>query len=95
LHNKDHHDWYTSGDQSKKDEMGRACGTQGGEEKCIQSFDGETLSKQTTWKTCTWEDNTKMDLKSIGWEGMEWINLAKNVDKWRAIVNVVMNFQVP
>jgi hypothetical protein len=36
-----------------------------------------------------------MDLKSIGWEGMEWINLAKNVDKWRAIVNVVMNFQVP
>jgi len=42
--------------------MGRACGTQGGEEKCIQSFGAETLSKQTTWKTCTWENNTKIDL---------------------------------
>jgi hypothetical protein len=65
-----------------------------GEEKCIQILGGETLSKQTTWKTCTWVDNIKMDLKSIGWEGMESINLAKNVDKWRGVVNVLMNFQV-
>ena len=56
---------------------------------------GETLCKQITWKTCTWEDNIKMDITSIGWEGMDWINQAKDVDKWRDIVNVVMNFQVP
>jgi len=59
------------------------------------SWWGETLSKQTTWKTCTWDDIIKMDFKSIGWEGIEWINLAKNVDKWRAVMNVLMDFQVP
>jgi hypothetical protein len=35
----------------KKTEMGRTCGTYGGEERCIQDFSGETLGKETTWKT--------------------------------------------
>jgi hypothetical protein len=37
--------------QVKKTEMGRTCGTYGGEERCIQGFSGETLGKETTWKT--------------------------------------------
>jgi hypothetical protein len=41
------------------------------------------------------EDNFKMDLEEVGWGGMNWINLAHNVDTWRALVkNAVMNFQV-
>jgi len=35
----------------KEDEMGRACGTHRGEEKCGHGFGGETLSKEVTWKT--------------------------------------------
>jgi hypothetical protein len=39
-----------------------------------------------------WVDNIKMDLREIGWDGIEWIDLAQNRDQWRALVNTVMNF---
>jgi hypothetical protein len=42
-----------------------------------------------------WVDNTEMDLREIGWSGMDWINLAKHRDQWRALVNTVMKLCVP
>jgi hypothetical protein len=42
-----------------------------------------------------WEDNIKMDLREVGWEGMDWINLAQDRDRWRALVSAVMNLRVP
>jgi len=42
-----------------------------------------------------WEDNIKMDLQEVGCEGMDWIKLAHNRDRWWALVNSVMNLQVP
>jgi hypothetical protein len=42
-----------------------------------------------------WVDNIKMNLTEIGWGGMDWIDLAKDGDKWRALVNTVMNLRVP
>jgi hypothetical protein len=36
-----------------------------------------------------------MDLGELGWEDMDWINLAQDRDHWRALLNVVMNLQVP
>jgi hypothetical protein len=42
-----------------------------------------------------WVDNIKMDLREIGWDGMDWIDLAHDRDQWRALVNTVMNFRVP
>jgi hypothetical protein len=42
----------------------------------------------------TWVDNIKMDLREIGWDGMDWIDLAQNMDQWRALVNIVMNLRV-
>jgi hypothetical protein len=43
---------------------------------------------------CRWEDNIKTDLKEVGW-GMNWIELAEDRDRWRAVVNSVMNLRVP
>jgi hypothetical protein len=40
-------------------------------------------------------DNIKMDLGEIGWCGVDWIGLAQERDKWGALVNSVMNLQVP
>jgi hypothetical protein len=42
-----------------------------------------------------WVDNIKMDLREIGWHGVDWIELAHDRDKWRALVNTVMNLRVP
>jgi hypothetical protein len=42
-----------------------------------------------------WEDIIKMDLREVGWGGMDWINLAQDMDRWRALVNAVMNLRVP
>jgi hypothetical protein len=42
-----------------------------------------------------WEDNIKMDLRVVGWGGMDWINVAQDRDRWRALVNAVMNLRVP
>jgi hypothetical protein len=42
-----------------------------------------------------WEDNIRMDVREIGWGGMDWIDLARDRDQWRALVNTVMNLRVP
>jgi hypothetical protein len=42
-----------------------------------------------------WEDNIKMDLREVGWGGVDWIDLAQNRDRWWALVYTVMNLQVP
>jgi hypothetical protein len=42
-----------------------------------------------------WVDNIKMDLREIGWDGVDWMELAQDRDQWRALVNTVMNLRDP
>jgi hypothetical protein len=44
---------------------------------------------------CKLEGNTGMDLREIGWEGVDWMHLAQDRGQWQAFVNTVMNLQVP
>jgi hypothetical protein len=42
-----------------------------------------------------WVHNIGMDVGEIGWGGVDWIGLTQDRNRWRALVNVVMNFRVP
>ena len=52
------------------------------------------LSSIVNRPRCRWEDNIKTDLQEVGGGG-DWMELAKNRDRWRALVKTVMNFRVP
>jgi hypothetical protein len=42
-----------------------------------------------------WEDHIRMDLHEVACEGIDWIELAQDMDRWRALVNAVMKLRVP
>jgi hypothetical protein len=42
-----------------------------------------------------WLDNIRMDLVVVGWGNVDWIGLAQDRDRWRALVNSVLNLRVP
>jgi hypothetical protein len=54
--------------------MGRVCSSNGDEEECIQVIGGHARRRR-------WVDNIKMDLREIGWGGMDWIVVAQDMDK--------------
>jgi hypothetical protein len=46
-------------------------------------------------RRCRWLYNIIMDFREIGWGGMDWIDLAQDRGRWRAVVNTIMNLRVP
>ena len=44
---------------------------------------------------CRWEDNIKMDLQEVGCRGMDWIYLTQDRERWKKLVNAIMNIRVP
>jgi len=75
--------------------MDRACGTYG-ERRCVyRVLVGKPEGKRPLGRPRhRWEDNIKMELQEVGCGGMDWIELAQDRDRWRALVNVIMNLRV-
>ena len=81
-----------AGDKIEKNEIGDVCSTYGSDERCIQGFVGKTEGKRPTGRPRRrWEDNIKMHLQEVGCGGLDWIKLAQDRDRLRAVVNAVMN----
>jgi hypothetical protein len=99
MHNGELHNLYSSpdikADQIKENEVGGACGTRGRGEKRVQGFYGKPEGKRPLERPKRrWENGIRMDLRENGWGGLEWIHLAQDRDRWRAVVNAVMNLRV-
>jgi hypothetical protein len=78
------------------DEMGRACSTKGEKRNAYRILVGQPARRRPLGRPRRrWVDNIKMKLREIGWDGMNWIDLAQDRDRWRALVNTVMNLRVP
>jgi hypothetical protein len=80
------------GDQIKKNEIGGMCSMYKGLERCIQCFSGEIFLGRLR---CRWKGSIKMDLQEVGWGVVIWIALAQDRERWRVLVNAVMNLWVP
>ena len=69
-----------------------ACSTYGKEESCIQILVGKPQGRTSLGRPRRkWEDNIKMYLQKVEQGNMEWIDLAQDRDRWRSLVNAVMN----
>jgi hypothetical protein len=76
--------------------MGGACSTYGGREKCVQGSVGEAWGKRPLGRPRRrWEGNIRMDLQEVGCGCEDWIGLAQDRDRWRALMSVVRNLRVP
>ena len=79
-----------------KNEMGRGCGLYGEKIYAYRVLVGKLEGKRLLGRPDhRWEDNMKIDIEEVRWEGMDWIDLALDRDRWRPVVNAVLNLQVP
>jgi hypothetical protein len=76
--------------------MGGPCSTNGGEEERVWIIGGKARRKDPLGRTRRrWMDNIRMDLGEVGWGDVDWIGLAQDRNRWRALVNSVLNLRVP
>jgi hypothetical protein len=85
-----------SDDQIKKYEVAVACGTCGEWRGALRVVVGKPEGKRPLGRPRRrWEDNINIHFKKIVWEGVDWIDLARETDTWLAVLDAVMNLQFP
>jgi hypothetical protein len=76
--------------------MGGPCNTNGREENAYRLLVGKPEGKRPLGRPRRrWVNNIKMDLGEVGWGDVDWIDLAQDRNRWRAVVNSVLNLRVP
>jgi hypothetical protein len=79
----------------KEDELGRQCSMHWDKRNAYRILVGKPGGKRPLGRPRhRWEDKIKIDLREIGYGGMDWIDLAQDRDQWRDLVNTVMNLRV-
>jgi hypothetical protein len=79
-----------------EDEMGGPCNTNGEKRNAYRLLEGKPEGKRPLGRPRRrWVDNIRMDHGEEGWGDVDWIALAKDRNRWRALVNSVLNLRVP
>jgi hypothetical protein len=100
LHNEEFHDLYSSPNivrliKSRRMRWAGHVARMGEERGVYRVLVDKPEGKRPLGRPrCRWEDNTMMDLQEVECEGMDWVGLAQDTDRWQAILNVVLNLQV-
>jgi hypothetical protein len=76
--------------------MGGPCSTNGEKRNAYRLLVGKSKGKWPLGRPRRrWVDNIRMDVGEVGWGDVDWIGLAKDRNKWRALMNWVLNLRVP
>jgi hypothetical protein len=76
--------------------MGGVCSTNGEKRNACRLLVGKPERKRPVGRPrLRWVDNIRMDLGEVGWGDVDWIGLAQDRNRWRALVNAVLKLQVP
>jgi hypothetical protein len=100
LHNEELHILYSSKNiirqiKSRRMRWAGHVARMGGERNVYRVFSGKPEGKRPLGRPRRkWEDRVRIDLREIGSESVDWIQLAQDRDRWRALVNTVMNLRV-
>jgi hypothetical protein len=100
LHNEELHDLYSSPSIIRIIKSGRMrwvehVARMGEKRNAYRVLVGKPEGKRSLGRPRRrWVDNTRMDLREVGWGDVDWIGLAQDRNRWRALVNAVMNFLV-
>jgi hypothetical protein len=100
LHNEELHNLYSSPDiirqiKSRRMRWAGHVARMGDERNVYRGLMGKSERKRPLGRPrCRWEDGIRMDLRNIGCGSVDWIQLAQDTDRWRTLVNTVMNLLV-
>jgi hypothetical protein len=87
---------YSYNNQIEENEMGGPCSTNGEKRNAYRLLVRKPEGKIPLGRPRRrWVDNIRMDLGEVGWGDVDWIGLAQDRNRWRAVVNSVMNLRVP
>jgi hypothetical protein len=101
LYNKELHDLYSSPSiiritKSRRMRWAGHVARKGEKRNAYRLLVGKPEGKRPLGRPkCRWVDNIRMDLGEVGWGDVDWIDLAQDRNRWRALVNSILNLRVP